>query len=182
MTHIDVRSALQSSLQHDYSDLVTRRTGMAVRSVIEQQLAGLADGSVVFLDFSRIGILDRSCADELLAKLVLASPEHPAREGYVVLHGVSDWHLETIHDVLDHHGLALVVEVEGRTVLVGAVTDDERQCWQRVMELGLAVSDAIATHTGLPCEACEAILESLARRRLLRRDGARYLPLGGALA
>lgn len=182
MTHIDVRSALQSSLHHDYSDLVTRRTGQAVRSVIEQQLAGLADGSVVFLDFSRIGILDRSCADELLAKLVLGAPERPVREGYVVLHGVSDWHLETIHEVLDHHGLALVVEYEGVAALVGAVTDDERRCWQRVMELGLALSDHVATHTGIPCDACEAILESLARRRLLRRDGVQYLPLGSALA
>ena len=39
MTHIDVRSALSESVPGNRSDLVTRRTGMLVRSVIEARLA-----------------------------------------------------------------------------------------------------------------------------------------------
>ena len=90
MTHIDVQSALAEAMSMPYHDLVTRRTGAAVRVFVEHQLSGLADGSVAFLDFSRIRVLDRSCADEFVAKLMLPlTSEHPTRDGYVVLHGVS---------------------------------------------------------------------------------------------
>ena len=182
MTHIDVRSALHDSIPGDYSDLVTRRTGAAVRAVIEHRLAGLADGSVVFLDFSHIGILDRSCADEFVAKLMLPlTDDHPARGGYVVFHGINECHLESIEAVLETHGLALVVQFpDGSTRLVGAVSEDERRCWRLVMEQGLAEATHVAQLTGLPSDACHTVLEGLARRRLLRVDGGRFHPLGSA--
>ena len=182
MTHIDVRSALQSSVIGDFSDLVTRHTGAAVRTVIERQIAGLANGTVVFLDFTHIGVLDRSCADEFVAKLMLPlTDDHPAREGYVVFHGISDFHVETIESVLEAHGLALVVQfADGATRLVGAVSEAERRCWELVMQQGSAPADAVATETGLPGELCRAMLEGLARRRLLRRDADCFLPLGTA--
>lgn len=183
MTHIDVRSALQASVRGNYSDLVTRQTGAVVRTVIEHQIAGLADGTVVFLDFSRIGVLDRSCADEFVAKLMMPlTREHPDHDGYVVFHGISEDHLETIEQVLETHGLALVVQFAGATRLVGAVTPDERRCWDLVMSHGAAIAETVAVHTGVPDEACRALLESLARRRLLRRELDRFLPLGTTTA
>jgi hypothetical protein len=182
VTHIDVRSALQDSVVGDFSDLVTRRTGAAVRTVIERQIAGLANGTVVFLDFSHIGVLDHSCADEFVAKLMLPlTDDHPAREGYVVFHGISECHVETIESVLEAHGLALVVQfADGAMRLVGAVTEAERRCWELVMQQGAAPADAVASEIGLPGELCSTMLEGLARRRLLRRDADRYLPLGTA--
>lgn len=183
MTHIDMRSALQASVRGNYSDLVTRQTGAVVRTVIEHQIAGLADGTVVFLDFSRIGVLDRSCADEFVAKLMMPlTREHPDHDGYVVFHGVSEDHLDTIEQVLETHGLALVVHFAGATRLVGAVTLDERRCWDLVMTHGSAIAETVAVHTGVPDDACRALLESLARRRLLRREADWFLPLGTATA
>lgn len=182
MTHIDVLSALQSSVQGGFKDLVTRNTGAAVRTVIEQQIAGLADGTVVFLDFTHIEMLDRSCADEIISKLMLPlTAERPARDGYVVFNGISEDHVGIIEGVLESHGLALVVRFpDGVARLVGAVTEDERRCWNHVMQYGIAHADGVSERTGLPCEVCGAVLESLARRRLLRRDKNRFLPLGTA--
>ena len=182
MTNIDVRSALNQSLPGNYSHLVTRRTGMLVRSVIEHRLKGLADGSVAFLDFTHIGLLDRSCADELLSKLMLPlTTALPPRDGYVVLHGISDFHLEIIEAVLETHQLALVVQLPSlEAKLVGAVTDEERRCWEQVMRHGDVIADRVAAETGLTCESCQEMLEGLARRRLLRRVANRFLPLGEA--
>lgn len=182
MTHIDVRSALGESIAGNYSDLVTRRTGMLVRSVIETKLSGLADGTVAFLDFSHIGVLDRSCADEIVAKLMLPlTTDHPPRDGYVVLHGISDFHLEIIEAVLETHQLALVVQLPNlEAKLVGAVSAEERRCWELVMKQGEAIAEAIASEIGLPGESCREMLEGLARRRLLRRIADRFLPLGEA--
>lgn len=182
MTHIDVRSALQSSVRGPYSDLVTRPTGAAVRMVIEHQIAGLADGTVVFLDFSHIGILDRSCADEFVAKLLIPmTSAHPAHDGYVVINGLTEDHLEQIEAVLNAHDLALVVQLPGGpTRLVGMVTDAERRCWDLVMAQGATPTATIANRTGLPTEDCQQLLDGLARRRLLRRDANGFAPLGAA--
>lgn len=183
MTHIDVSRALHASVAGAYSDLVTRRTGAAVRTLIERQLSGLADGTVAFLDFSRIGVLDRSCADEFVAKLLLPlSEDQTARDGYVVFHGVSELHLESIEAVLEAHGLALVVQFpDGPTRLVGAVTPCQRTLWELVMSAGGASAvELLAAAAGLDCEDARAQLESLARRRLIRRDADGFAPLGAA--
>lgn len=182
MTHIDVRSALQESTQAPFDDLVTRRTGAAVRTFVEHQLAGLADGTVAYLDFSRIRVLDRSCADEFVAKLMLPlTHDQPGRGGYVVLDGVSEWHLETIESVLSAHGLALVVQIaEGSAHLVGSVTETERRLWELVMRGGGADVDGLAEAAGLAPETARDLLDSLAQRRLVRRDQDAYTPLGTA--
>jgi hypothetical protein len=181
MTHIDVSSALHASVAGAYSDLVTRRTGAAVRTLIERQLAGLANGTVAFLDFSRIGLLDRSCADEFVAKLMLPlGDDHPPRDGYVVFHGVNELHLESIEAVLLAHGLALVVQLpDGATRLVGAVNDCERRLWELVMARGRAMAvDLLAGAAGLGCDEALTHLDNLARRRLLRREQDAFAPLG----
>lgn len=182
MTHIDLRSALQASLPGDYSDLVTRRTGALVRSVIEQQLEALAAGTVAFLDFSQIGVLDHSCADEIIAKLMLPSNgEGRRRDGYVVLNGLNEDHLYAIEGVLETHNLALVVHLpDVGARLVGAVNELERRCWELVMEHGGGEVELLASQAGMPCDSCRALLEDLAQRRLLRREADRFLPLGAA--
>lgn len=183
MTQIDVRSALHESVAGPYCDLVTRRTGAAVRTLIERQLDGLADGTVAFLDFSRIGVLDRSCADEFVAKLMLPrTSDTPSRDGYVIVRGVNEFHLESIEAVLHAHGLALVVQFpDGVAHLVGAVTECERRLWELVMSAGGASEvDQLARAAGLACEEARAALDNLARRRLLRRDADHFAPLGAA--
>lgn len=183
MTQIDVRSALHESVAGPYCDLVTRHTGAAVRTLIERQLDGLADGTVAFLDFSRIGVLDRSCADEFVAKLLLPlSHERVGRDGYVVLDGVNDLHLEAIEAVLHVHGLALVVQFpDGGAHLVGAVSECERKLWEAAMALGRACAvEPLAAAAGLGCDEARAYLDGLARRRLLRREADTFGPLGAA--
>lgn len=182
MTHISVHSALQASLNAPFSDLVTRRTGAAVRTLIEHQLAGLADGTVAFLDFSRIGVLDRSCADEFVAKLMIPlTTDHPSRDGYVIFHGVNELHLETIEAVLHTHGLALVVQFpDGAAHLVGAVTALERRLWDLVMRSGCCGVESLAAEAGVPTDEAREHLYALARRRLLRREDDAFSPLGAA--
>jgi hypothetical protein len=182
VTFIDVRSALSASVEGGYSDLVTRRTGALVRTIIERQLAGLADGTVAVLDFTHIGILDRSCADEFVAKLMLPlTRDHPSRDGYVVIQGVSEMHIEAIESALEAHDLALVVQFpDGAMRLVGPVSPIERRLWELVMLGGVSEVEQVAERAGLPCDDCREQLEALARRRLLRREDNHFAPLGEA--
>jgi hypothetical protein len=174
VTRIDVGSVLRHSANLPFSDLVTRPTGAAVRKCIQTELAALSEGDVALLDFSQIGMMDYSCADEVVAKLLIALAGQEAHAGYIVFHGITDAHLEAIEVVLEHHGLALVVQfADGGARLVGAVTEQERSIWETVYTRGAPASAA----ENNPAETAR-ILESLLHRRLLRHDGVAYAPLG----
>jgi hypothetical protein len=99
--HIDVHAALQQSVPGFYANLVTRPTGRAVREHIERRIAG---ATVAVMDFTSVGCLDYSCADEIVAKLVRE------RVRVLVLRGVGEGHREAIEPVLRGHGLAVMVE------------------------------------------------------------------------
>ena len=101
---IDVHALLRASSAAGYTDLVTRPTGRVVRESIEREMA--AEASVAFvarMDFSGVGCIDYSCADEIVAKLNRA-------ERVLVLLGLSDAHRDTIEPVLAGHGLAVLLE------------------------------------------------------------------------
>jgi hypothetical protein len=114
--HIDVHAVLQESVSGIYTDLVTRPTGRVVRERIERVMA-TADGDVAVarIDFTRVGCIDYSCADEIVAKLLRGGPV------VLVLTGISDGHREAIEPVLAGHRLAALIEHgDGRLEAVGA--------------------------------------------------------------
>ncbi len=175
MTRIDVGSVLRDSAKLPYADLVTRPTGAAVRRCIELELAGLEDGEIAMLDFSKIGMIDYSCADEVVAKLLLAHKHGETQTGYVVFHGITDAHLEAIEDVLNHHALALVVHfADGAARLVGTVSDEDRGTWEHVRASGPSSVEDVAKAEGADAAVMAERLHALHRRRLLRYDGSSF--------
>jgi hypothetical protein len=61
---------LKEELKNGSADLVTRQSGQVIRNRIEKEIEEEKDGEVIALDFSKIGIIDYSCADEIVAKLI----------------------------------------------------------------------------------------------------------------
>src|SRR5437867_12634276 len=105
-----MHAVLQASVSGVYADLVTRPTGRVVRERIEQAIAGREqtdEVTVARMDFTGVGCVDYSCADEIVAKLLR---ERPA---VLVLSGISDAHREAIEPVLAGHGLAALIEGPG---------------------------------------------------------------------
>lgn len=114
--HIDVHAVLQESVSGVYADLVTRPTGRVVRERIERVMAAVeSDVAVARIDFTGVGCIDYSCADEIVAKLLRGRP------AVLVLTGVSEGHREAIEPVLAGHRLAVVIERRDGTLdAVGA--------------------------------------------------------------
>lgn len=114
--HIDVHAVLQESVSGVYADLVTRPTGRVVRERIERVMASVAgDVAIARIDFSGVGCIDYSCADEIVAKLMRDRP------AVLVLMGLSDGHREAIEPVLAGHRLAALVErADGTLEAIGA--------------------------------------------------------------
>jgi hypothetical protein len=184
INHIDLGTVLRRTVCDLYSDLVTRPTGVAVRCGIERQLEELGHRTLTVIDFSRVGLLDFSCADEIVAKLLLRLGDEPERDAYFLFRGVSDSHQDAIEAVLERYGLAIVAQApDGAVMLVGAVDDAERRVWEATARLGRAVPADVARETDLAPGVAAALLDTLWRRRLVMRlDDRCYAALGAVAA
>lgn len=174
---IDLTRLHRRTLTSFYSNLVTRPTGRAVRMGVESQLADLESSPRIclsVLDFTQVHVLDYSCADEIVAKLLLryVADDRPA-DAYFLARGLRDHHLEAVGAVLEHHDLLLVVEDDsGAPQLVGPSNSFERACWSAVARLGRCTLGRLAHETGLPPETVRPTVERLLTQRVLVAAGA----------
>ena len=166
---------LRETVSAPYRCLVTRPTGAAIRSRIEHALADSACVTAL-LDFADVEVIDFSCADEVIAKLVLA--QHTAAGAYVVLQGLSEPQLEAVEHVLNHRRLAVAAlrESPARPALIGCADADARTAFTAVCEDGAADPDSLASRSGWTRERAAAALETLTSLRLARVvEGAFHL-------
>ena len=181
--YIDVSSVLRRTVCDLYSNLVTRSTGMAVRREIETALAVLPDPSLTIIDFSHVGLLDFSCADEVVGKLLASIYLGPhRREAYVLVRGARDAHLEAIEAVLERYGLAVTVEdAEGRSKVVGTIEEVQQRAFDIVSARGVVTCADVAIELGEEPERFARTLNGLWDRRLVMRVDDSYLALPRAL-
>jgi hypothetical protein len=176
MQRIDLAPLLRETVATPYSDMVTRSTGAALRDRIEQTISG-ASHRTTQLDFTAVGLLDFSCADEVVAKLLLRVAGED--EHYVLLSGVTDRHLDAIDHVLERHGLsvAALTEGDGSPRLLGVTTPDALTAFQIVQRLGAGDANRLADALGWTVERAADALQSLSLRRLIQAAGGTYRPL-----
>ncbi|MEO8031687.1 MAG: hypothetical protein ABJC74_13710 [Gemmatimonadota bacterium] len=176
MVHtIRVDQVLREAVATPYRDLVTRTTGAAVRTGIERAI--LADhGSTTLLDFSAVGLVDFSCADEVVAKLLLGVL--PAGR-YLVLLGINEDHSEAIDHVLRHQDLAVLVtdDEAGPCRTLGLLSDDLLQALEQVQRRGGLDVSALAAAAEWTLERAAQALERLTLLRLVMAEALTYSPV-----
>lgn len=161
---IDVYAVARSTVASMRRNLVTRPTGRAVRAAIEERIAGSRAALVSLLDLRRVQVLDFSCADEVVAKLVLRylGPDRPGNV-FFLFRAVEDFHRNAVEEVLRRHRLAAACDVGGRRFeLLGHVAEAERRAWTDLERRGRIDPGAGA---GLGRQEARA-LRGLADRRL----------------
>ncbi len=164
----ELSSFVTRSVASLYSHLVTRPTGQAVRLGIESQIGEIGALCLSVLDFGQVAVLDYSCADETVAKLILRfqAADRPA-DAYFVARGLAEHHLEMIEAVLERHDLALVAELESGPTLLGAVDEVEHEVWTAVERLGRATEEQVAGYLGARSAVVAHALDALVRRRVV---------------
>jgi hypothetical protein len=166
---IDVGQVLQRTVTSLYSHLVTRPTGRAVRMAIEARLQSAGTRSISLIDLSEVVILDFSCADEVVARLVEDATKSPTHEAFFVFRGVNEPHRDQIESVLERRGLATVAETgPGTFQLLGTRTVGEERIWSEVERRGLVDPDDIGDLAADPEDLLA--LESVLERRLVFRN------------
>lgn len=167
----DLSDLVRKSVATLYSHLVTRPTGQALRLGIESQITELGTVCLTVLDFSEVVVLDYSCAEETVAKLVqrFQRDDRPS-EAYFILRGIDDRHRETIESVLGRQGLAIAAEpADGAATVIGQVSEGELAAWGAVEALGRATVPAVAERLEASETDAADVLERLARRRVIAR-------------
>ena len=167
---------LREAVTTPYRNLVTRPTGAAVRDRIERAMAD-SPCITAILDFSEVDLLDLSCADEIVAKLLLLCV--PRAERYVVLGGLSEDQVEAIDHVLTHQRLAVAAMSAGAPGLdvLGEADSDARHAFSCIGSRGPLDVDGLAAALDWPCERAAAALATLAAHRLVRVAGDTFCPL-----
>lgn len=173
MRRIDLKDILQRTVSDGYGDLVTRRTGQAVRQAIERDLSQEGDGQAAAIDFGTVRCLDLSCADEIVGRLLR---ERGAARTFVLLN-LTAAHREAIQFVLERHRLAVVVQDAGGALdVVGAVPDAARQVFEALAQAGTAAPEDVARRLNLAPEVARAALDDLLERGLVQASAGTYRP------
>jgi hypothetical protein len=175
----DLSSLVERSVASLYSHLVTRPTGRALRLGIETQIGDIGAVCLSVLDFTQVVVLDYSCADEVVAKLIqrYQADDRPA-DAYFVARGLGEQHRDPIDEVLLRHGLSLVAEVEGEFVLLGSADHIEVSAWRTLQHIRAGGPPDVAARLDASVTSVANALDTLATRRaVLRRDGGTYIAL-----
>jgi hypothetical protein len=168
---VDLSHVHRRSVTSLFSNLVTRPTGRAIRSGVESQIAEMDVGEhsvcLSVLDFSQVRVLDYSCADEIVAKLLLRyqADDRPA-EAYFVVRGLQEHHLEAVEAVLERHSLLLVAETEEGCALLGAPDPLQGAVWNALLRLRRAGPGQVAGSVGVSDDAAAAALTRLCLQRV----------------
>ncbi len=155
---------LREAVATPYRDLVTRSTGVAVRNRVLTVLRDSRDEHAE-LDFSDIGLVDFSCADEVVAKLLLVTLGLPSPR--LVLRGVREDHADAIAQVLAKYDMVVMALLaESRQPrLLGAAPEDWHAAFRALAQLGRAPAPPVAALLEWPLPRATDALGALARKR-----------------
>ncbi len=171
---IPVARMLREAVTTPYLNLVTRPTGVAVRGRIESLLA-TSEWETAMLDFSDVVLLDLSCADEVVAKLVRMAKERLGR--IVALQGLDEHLWESIHAVLEHQELAVAVLADGTVTLLGSVPADVHRLFERLESSTPLAAAALSQRLGWADERTTEALDAALSLGVCRCAGGGYVRL-----
>jgi hypothetical protein len=171
---IPVARMLREAVTTPYLNLVTRPTGVAVRGRIESLLAR-SEWETAMLDFSDVVLLDLSCADEVVAKLVRMAKERLGR--IVALQGLDEHLWESIHAVLEHQELAVAVLSDGTVTLLGSVPADVHRLFERLEASTPLAAAALSQRLGWAQDRTTEALDAALSLGVCRCAGGGYVRL-----
>jgi hypothetical protein len=170
MTQYDLYKLLQEELGNGSKDLVTRPSGQAIRERIERDIEKEPDGAVIALDFSQIGVIDYSCADEIVAKLVSRLLSGEYGDKYLLLAGLNDNQKENIEVAIERKDLAVTAKLRGGgRVVLGTLNNYLKDTLAFITGKGKATSRELSEARKIEPNTSGTRLLNLHKKRLVKR-------------
>ncbi|MEW6571449.1 MAG: STAS-like domain-containing protein [Nitrospirota bacterium] len=170
MTTYNLYKLLKEELQNGSHDLVTRQSGQVIRARIERDIEKEKDGEVIALDFSNIGIIDYSCADEVIAKLISRLLSGEYGDKYIILKGLNENQRENIEVALERKELAVMAEMEdGEKALIGSLNNYLKQTLTVILKRGEVTAKELSERMKIEMNTSGTRLLNLYKKRLVKR-------------
>ena len=170
MAKYDLSKFLKEELGNGSKDLVTRPSGEKIRQRIERDMEKELNGSVIALDFARIGIIDYSCADEIIAKLVSRLLSGEYGDNYILLTGLNENQKENIEVALERKDLAIAAEMrDGRRTLIGSLNNYLKETLDFIRKKKKVSAKDLSAGLKLEANTSGTRLLNLHKKRLVRR-------------
>ena len=161
---------LKEELKNGSNDLVTRPSGQVIRERIERDIAQEEDGAIVALDFSKIGIIDYSCADEIVAKLISRLLSGEYGDKYITLTGLNENQKENIEVALERKDLAVMAEMQdGKKILLGSLNNYLKETLNLILKKGKTTAKDLSEIMKLGANTSGTRLLNLHKKRLVKR-------------
>jgi hypothetical protein len=147
----DLKIFMREEMLNGSINLVTRETGAIIRERLERELIADTDPTVSFLDFSGVGVVDYSCADEVI--------------------GLSSNQMENIEVALERKKLAVLsLKEAGGWYIIGFLNNYLRKTLVSVMETGSITLRELAEEVGIGLNTGGTRLLNLYKKRLIWRS------------
>jgi len=173
MITYNLHKLLKEELKNGSSDLVTRPSGQMVRERIERDIVKEKDGEVIALDFSKVGIIDYSCADEIVAKLVSRLLSGEYGDKYIILTGLNENQKENIEVALERKELAVIANMrDGKQVLLGSLNNYLKETLNLIVKKSKITASELSKTMKLEANTSGTRLLNLHKKRLVKRIDA----------
>jgi len=171
MIRYDLYKFLKEELVNGSKDLVTRPSGEKIRRRIERGMEKEPDGAVVGLDFAKIGIIDYSCADEIVAKLVSRLLGGEYGDKYLILTGLNENQKENIEVALERKDLAVMASMkDGGRIVLGNLNNYLKDTLAFISVRRKATAKDLADARKLEANTSGTRLLNLHKKRLVKRN------------
>jgi hypothetical protein len=170
MIKYDLYKLLKEELGNGSKDLVTRPSGQAIRERIERDIEQEPEGSVIALDFMKIGVIDYSCADEIVAKLVSRLLANEYGDKYLLLSGLNENQKENIEVAVERKDLAVMAEMkDGSRSVLGNLNSYLKDTLDFIVKKKKATSKELSDAKKIEANTSGTRLLNLYKKRLVKR-------------
>jgi hypothetical protein len=150
--------------------IVTRETGRRIRRAAAERLGNMNEGELMTLDFAGVGIVDYSCADEFLAKLLTRLIAGEYGEKYVRLTNLNASQKENIDVALERKRLpSLLVHADRSWECLGTIKPYLKETLDIVMARERVSARDLSSMLRIELNTSSTRLINLHRQRLVRR-------------
>jgi hypothetical protein len=172
MQTYNIYKFLKEELKNGSSDLVTRPSGQVIRERIERDIEKEKNGEVIALDFSKVGIIDYSCADEVVAKLISRLLSGEYGDKYIILIGLNENQKENIEVALERKELAVMAGMRnGKKILIGSLNNYLKETLNLILKKGEITAKELSEAMKLEMNTSGTRLLNLYKKRLVKRTG-----------
>jgi hypothetical protein len=166
---LSLKKLTQTVLKNGSNDMTGRLRGARIREALEKIL-GEEKGSLrVVLDFSGMGSIDFSWADEVVAKMISRLWSDEYGEKFLVVKNLSPSQAENIGVALERKKLAVLTTAPGGWRIIGSLNNYLVHTLNRVMKKKQLTLRELSEEEGIEMNTSGTRLLNLYKKRLVAR-------------